>query len=233
MRDQDGWFVFAGTAHPVVWSLDYDGASDVHATRVPRGVPSVQFGKPWPRVLKTETLPRRTPDPRRVHDFWKTLEYASGSKRPASLIMSGSARVVYQTPGKFEQDGISHVDMQDEGLRAHGYGPTVRVDRHAHTLNYNASDVVIDNFDMVARAKMDIVRKQIQYAKRKLRVTSLLFVFVDDIYASVLAKMFAAKPSLLPQGVRIHLVHFESFRDRSVDLSHTREIIPGVFFSPY
>jgi hypothetical protein len=147
--------------------------------------------------------------------------------------MSGSARIVYQKPGEFEQDGLSHVDMQNEGLRRRRYPHHVHIDTDALHLPYDYHSVRAQGFDEPSRAKMDIVLRQIRYAQKLLKVSKLRFVFVDDIYASVLADMFVSFPNLAPRGVTIHLVHYESFRDRRIPLSRTREIISGVLFSPF
>ena len=147
--------------------------------------------------------------------------------------MSGSARLLSQTPGKFEQDGLSHVDMQNEGLRAHPGTSHVRIDTAALHLRYDYSRVDVPTFDKTARAKMDIVLEQIKYAQKRLKVKKLRFIFVDDIYASVLADMFEAFPRLAPCGVTVHLVHFESFRDRRIPSPSTHMVIPGVLFSPF
>lgn len=237
---RDGWFrlsldegVFGRTSSegPVVWSWDYDGASDVLRTRRP-SPGRVPHGQPWPSVVPSSTLTSETPNAHRVEEFWNTLLHASGPT-PPSLVMSGSARVVYQTPGKFEQDGLSHVDMQNEGLRRRKYPAHVRIDADALRLPYDYRDVRASGFDEPSRAKMDIVLRQIRYAQKRLNVKKLLFVFVDDIYASVLADMFVSFPHLAPRDVTVHLVHYESFRNRRIPLRRTREIIPGVLFSPY
>lgn len=238
---RDGWFALTrddlyGRAAVgndlVVWSWDYDGATDVLRTRHPSPGP-VAHGQYWPEVVKpTSSLKLESPNSFRVGEFWRTLLHASGSTVP-SLVMSGSARIVYQTPGKFEQDGLSHVDMQNEGLRRRQYPDHVRVDTNALHLPYDYRSVSAPGFDEPSRAKMDIVLRQIRYAQSRLRVKKLLFVFVDDIYASVLADMFVSFPHLAPRGVTVHLVHYESFRDRRIPLSRTREIIPGVLFYPF
>jgi hypothetical protein len=81
---------------------------------------------------------------------------------------------------------------------------------------------------------MDIVLRQIRYAQKRLNVKKLLFVFVDDIYASVLADMFVSFPDLAPRDVTVHLVHYEHFQQsRRISLARTREVIPGVLFSPF
>ena len=239
---RDGWFrlssidegVFGRTAErsdTVVWSWDYDGATDALRTRrpSPRRVPRGQL---WPTVVPTSSLELESPNTYRVGEFWRTLLHASGPTVP-SLVMSGSARVVYQTPGKFEQDGLSHVDMQNEGLRRRKYPSHVRIDTDALHLPYDYRSVHAPGFDEHSRAKMDIVLRQIRYAQKRLHVKKLLFVFVDDIYASVLADMFVSFPNLAPRDVIVHLVHYESLRDRRIPLSKTREVIPGVLFSPY
>lgn len=236
---RDGWFALTrddlyGRAvgnDVVVWSWDYDGATDVLRTRTPSPALVAQ-GQDWPEVVPTSSLELETPNSYRVGEFWRTLLHASGSTVP-SLVMSGSARVVYQTPGKFEQDGLSHVDMQDEGLRRRQYPHHVRVDRNALHLRYNYTKLIAAGFNETSRAKMDIVLRQIRYAQSRLRVKKLLFVFVDDIYASVLADMFVTFPNLAPRGVTVHLVHYESFRDRRIPLTRSREVIPGVLFSPF
>tara|TARA_B110001450_G_scaffold253022_1_gene275761 strand:+ start:7106 stop:7537 length:432 start_codon:yes stop_codon:yes gene_type:complete len=143
--------------------------------------------------------------------------------------MSGSARIVYQTPDKFEQDGLSHVDMQNHGLRMHN--ANVRIDREALHLAYEP--VFAPGYDLPSRFKMDIVLRQIKYAQNRLGVEQLLFVFVDDIYASVLANMFVSYPKFAPEGATVHLVHYESFRDRIHPLSDGREIITRVLFYPF
>lgn len=158
------------------------------------------------------------------------MTHVSGPGEPA-LVMSGSARVLHQIPGKYEQDGLSHVAMQNVGLRMRGM--TVRVDRHALNLHYNYRLVYAPGYDNAARAKMNIVLRQIEHAQERLGVKKLLFVFVDDLFASVLASMFASFPNLAPRNVTVHLVHFESFRNRRVPLSQTRMVLPGVLFSPY
>lgn len=241
---RDTWFAFnahrgsrdsqygrSGEDGHVVWSWDYDGASDVLRTRRP-SPKQVPRGQLWPAIEPTWSLDPERPNAYRVDDFWRTLLHVSGPTVP-SLVMSGSARVVYQTPGMFEQDGLSHVDMQNEGLRLRGYGPHVHIDPHALHLPYDLRSVRAHGFDETSRAKMDIVLRQIRYTQRVLKVKKLLFVFVDDIFASVLRDMFSAFPRLLPRGVTVHLVHFESYRDRHTPLSQTYEVIPGVLFSPY
>lgn len=241
---RDGWFrlssidegVFGRTSErgdTVVWSWDYDGATDVLRTRRPSPPRRVPHGQSWPTVVPTSSLKLETPNTYRVGEFWRTLLHASGPTIP-SLVMSGSARVVYQIPGKFEQDGLSHVDMQNEGLRRRKYPAHVRVDTDALHLPYDYRHVRAPGFDEPSRAKMDIVLRQIRYAQKRLNVKKMLFVFVDDIYASVLADMFVSLPHLAPRDVTIHLVHYESFRDRTPGtLTRTREVIPGVIFSPY
>lgn len=236
---RDTWFAFHADPNPqygrtdggepVVWSWDYDGASDVLRTRRPDPDP-IATGEYWPRVKKTSLLTYKNPDTNHLHEFWRTMTHTSGSAQPA-LVMSGSARVVYQTPGKFEQDGLSHVAMQNEGLRMRGF--TVRIDRRALHIHYDHRSVHAPGFDEHSRAKMDIVLRQIRYSQKRLHVKKLLFVFVDDIYASVLADMFVSFPRLAPRDVIVHLVHYESFRGRRIGLSRTREVIPGVIFSPY
>lgn len=239
---RDGWFrlsspwdegVYGRTSEEdhIVWSWDYDGASDVLRTRRPSPA-RVPHGQSWPTVVPTSSLKLETPNTYRAGEFWRTLLHVSGPT-PPSLVMSGSARVVYQTPGKLEQDGLSHVDMQDEGLRRRKYPAHVRVDRDALHLPYDYRSVRARGFDEPSRAKMDIVLRQIRYAQSRLNVKKLLFVFVDDIYASVLADMFVSFPRLVPHDVTVHLVHYESFRDRRIPLSKTREVRPGVHFSPY
>lgn len=158
------------------------------------------------------------------------MTHISGPVQPA-LVMSGSARIVYQTPGKFEQDGLSHVEMQNEGLRMRGF--TVRIDKRALRIPYDYNSVHAPGYEDTARAKMDIVLRQIRYAQEYLNVKELLFVFVDDIYASVLADMFVSFPHLAPRGVTVHLVHYKSFQNRRISLVRTREVIPGVHFSPF
>lgn len=240
---RDGWFALTTMTRDdlygravvgndvVVVSLDYDGASDVLRTRVPSPGP-VAHGQNWPSVKPTSSLSPEIPNSSRVREFWNTLLHASGPTVP-SLVMSGSARIVYQTPGKFEQDGLNHVDMQNEGLRRRRYP---HVDTDALHLPYDYRSVSAPGFDATSRAKMDIVLRQIQYAKNRLEVKKgrrLLFVFVDDIYASILADMFVLFPRLAPRDVTVHLVHYESFRDRDQPLSRTHEVIPGVLFSPF
>lgn len=112
-------------------------------------------------------------------------------------------------------------------------GFTVRIDRHALHIPYDYRSVRAPGYEDTARAKMDIVLRQIRYAQKRLNVKKLLFVFVDDIYASVLADMFVSFPHLAPRGATVHLVHYESFRDRRISLIRTREVIPGVRYSPF
>jgi len=112
-------------------------------------------------------------------------------------------------------------------------GMKVRVHRRALHLPYDYHSVHAPGYEETARAKMDIVLRQIRYAQKRLKVQKIRFVFVDDIYASVLADMFVSFPRLAPRDVTVHLVHYESFRDRRIPLSRTRMVIPGVLFSPY
>lgn len=232
---RDGWFSLVreygrvNQEPAVVWSWDYDGATDVVRTRTPRTGLTQAHANEWPRV-NMSGLDKETPDPVQLKELWDTLVHASGPGEPV-MVMSGSARIVYQVPGKFEQDGISHVAMQNEGLRRRGF--SVRVNRAALRLPYNYQNVKIHGFDSVARAKMDIVLQQIRHAQNYLRTQNILFVFVDDIYASILADMFISHPDLVPPHVTIHLVHYVSYRPRKTSLTHTRVITPGVLFSPY
>lgn len=241
---RDTWFVLStgdSTQTPrhkhtsenyaVVWSWDYDGASDVLRTRRPHPGP-VETGNAWPRVKSTSLLPVEEPNPFRLQEFWRTMMHSSGSESP-SLVMSGSARIVYQTPGRFEQDGLSHVAMQDKGLHMRGFPRRVRIDRNALRLPYDYRGVRAPSYSIADRVKMDIVLRQIQYAQWKLKAKNIRFVFVDDIYASRLADMFVSYPHLSPEGVIVHLMHYESFRDRRIGLERTRQIIPGVLFSPF
>ena len=147
-----------------------------------------------------------------------------------SLVMSGSARILSQTPGEYEQDGLSHVEMQNIGLANHSY--TIRIDPNALNLPYNYKRIHAAGYEDHARAKMDIVLQQVKYAKRRVN-THVLFVFVDDIYASVLADMFRTYPELAPCGATVHLVHFESFRNRVTRPLKTEQIVCGVLFSPF
>lgn len=217
MRDQ--WFVLGGNELrygrtgaariPVVWSLDYDGASDVVRTRFPDLTNGYTL-----KAVKTWSMPMETPNASRVNDFWRTMTSVSelaGGEHP-SLVMSGSARILYQEPGKLEQDGLGHVDMQNVGLEKHFETTDVKIDEKALNLTYTYKDssLIHDPRD----AKMDIVLKQIKYAQTKLGTERLRFVFVDDIYAIKLATMFKANPRRLPNDVTLHLVHFESFRNR-------------------
>lgn len=228
MRDQ--WVSLCGARNrAIVWSWDWDGATDVLRTRTPNPEPPGR-GQLWPTVKKTHLLNPETPDALRLDEFWKTMCHVSGNQKP-SMVMSGSARIVYQTPGLYEQDGLDHIAMQDVGLSRRGY-TNVRVDRDALRLPYNHNNVYAPGYEDTARAKMDIVLQQIRYAQSKLS-RELIFVFVDDIYASVLARMFASYPRLVPKHVVIHLVHFERSRPRRVLLSHTRKVTPRVLFSPY
>ena len=175
-------------------------------------------------------LDTAVPDPYQLKEFWNTMNYVSGPGEP-HMVMSGSARIIYQVPGKFEQDGMSHVAMQNAGLERRGF--SVRVNRAALRLPYNLRSVNAPGFEEVARAKMDIVLQQIRHAQNYLNNKKILFVFVDDIYASILADMFASYPNLVPPHVTIHLVHYVSYRPRTNDLSLGREVVPGVIFSPY
>ena len=109
----------------------------------------------------------------------------------------------------------------------------MRIDSRALHIPYDCNSVHAPGYKEVARVKMDIVLRQIRYAQKRLNVKKLLFVFVDDIYASVLADMFASFPHLAPRDATVHLVHYESFRDRRIPLSRTRQVIPGVLFSPF
>lgn len=232
---RDGWFSLVreyGRVQEepvVVWSWDYDGASDVVRSLTPRTGLVPAHPKGWPRVDMYD-LERETPNPAQLKEFWDTLAHASGPGEPA-MVMSGSARIVYQVPGKFEQDGLNHVTMQNEGLRRRGF--SVRVDRAALRLSYNYQNVKMSQFEDAARAKMDIVLQQIRHAQNHLRTKKILFVFVDDIYASVLADMFVSRPDLVPSHVTIHLVHYVSYRPRRTSLARTRAVTPGVLFSPY
>ena len=234
---RDTWFAFNANRKPgrdesiVVWSWDYDGASDVLRTRRP-SPGRIPHGQSWPAVVPTSSLDLETPNPYRVDEFWDTLLHASGTTLP-SLVMSGSARVVYQTPGKFEQDGLSHVDMQNEGLRRRGYPSRVRIDTTALHLRYAHHHLSVPGFDEHACAKMDIVLRQIRHAQEKLKVKKLLFVFVDDIYASVLAEMFHAFSHLKPPDVTVHLVEYQSFRNRPIPPPQTSRVIAGVHFYPF
>jgi hypothetical protein len=226
---RDGWVLFGnatfrGSQTPVVWSLDYDNCADaLRAWSLPKLTPGVG----WPYVRDTNTLKRRTPNKKRVAEFWNTIEHVSKHTTP-SLVMSGSARIVYQSPGMYEQDGMSHVDVLDDGLETRGYN--VRVDRNALHLEYKAIDT--KGFDEHARFKMNIVLQQIRYAQTKLPTQAIQFVFIDDIYAPVLANMFVNYPGLCPQNVTLHLVHFVSSRSRNVRL-HSKHVIPRVLYWPY
>ena len=232
MRDVMEERVFGGLYGdvPVVWSWDYDGASDVLRTRCPNPRPVVERGRLWPRV--TYDHAHEVPDAFRVNDFWNALEHVSATVVPA-MVMSGSARILSQDPGRFEQDGLCHVAMQNEGLRRRGVA--ARVDRAALRLPYDFRCVDAPGYPDAARAKLDIVLRQIRHARTRLNLVGpLRFVFVDDIYAPVLAEMLARYPALAPpRNTTLHLVHFKSFADRRIPLSRTREVLPNVTFTPF
>lgn len=229
LQMRDGWFHFVPPRGqiPVAWSWDYDGASDVVCTCRRRKLPMSSNG--LVTVDMSDTV-EETPDRVQLQEFWNTLAHASGPRQP-DLVMSGSARVVYQFPGKFEQDGLDHVAVQNMGLKNKGL--SVRVNTAALNLPYNFKNVRAPGFEVVARAKMDIVLQQIRFAQTRLRTKKLLFVFIDDIYASVLADMFAAHPYLAPPDVDIHLLHYVSYQPRRTPLSQRRLVAPRVLFSPY
>ena len=223
---------YTGACAAVAWSWDYDGASDVLRTRRPH--PSSKNGGVC-AVVPCASLREETPDARRVAAFWDSL--ARASPDVPALVMSGSARVYYQRPGEFEQDGIDHVAMQDEGLRRHGL--RVRVDRHALALPYDRGHGVhAPGFPDTARAKMDLVLKQVAHAQAVLGREDVVFVFVDDIYATVLADMFAQyHPRLVPpRGATVHLVHFERARPPARGVARPpppRRVAPHVRLFPY
>jgi hypothetical protein len=240
MRDM--WFQFINEStygstcnEMTVWSLDYDGCSDVMRTRMP-APDAPEYGGKWPRVKEASRLPLARPNADRLREFWQVMTNVSVHGPPA-LVMSGSARVVYQFPGEFEQDGLSHVAMQNEGLRMRGY--SMSVDTPSLHLNYNFTRIAgLDTYTTTARAKMDIVLQQINYAKslkkkKKIQVEQIRFVFVDDIYAPVLAEMFRQRPSLVPKNVTIHLVEYVSYRERRRNLKYSIQIVPSVMFYPF
>lgn len=226
---RDGWFfvgneTFRKAQAPIVWSLDYDNCADaLRAWNLPKLTPGIG----WPYVRDMNTLKRRIPNQTRVAEFWNTIEDVSKHSIP-SLVMSGSARIVYQSPGMYEQDGISHVCVLNDGLETRGYN--VRVDREALKLDYEAINT--KGFNEHARFKMDIVLRQIRYAQAKLNTATIRFVFIDDLYAPILSNMFVKYPALCPKNVTLHLVHYVSSRPRNVCLQSVH-VIPGVIFWPY
>ena len=237
---RDGWYPlvesFRGCGDEeevLVWSLDYDGCSDVVRTVVPPVDPeTVPRGAPWPRVRSTH-LAREDPDPKRLEDFWTALAHASG--RDPSLVLSGSARVVVQDVGVREQDGLSHTAVQSAALAARGlpriHLPALKRGDLGGTIRYDPNDVHVPNVDYVTRMKMDLVRKQIRYVAARTR-KRIRFVFVDDIYAEKLRDLLVAHPELLPPRATLHLVAFVSYRPRRAEL-RAYEVIPNVLFTPY
>ena len=211
----------------IVLSIDYDGCGDVLSDVIPPAISHI--GHTWPAVVDIDTLTERpmTPHLRAKRDeFWRIVHTICSNRRP-NIIMSGSARLVYQDPARFEQDAVDHMAVLDRAIQAHGFG---RLDHNSNPnrgkIRYDANSIPW-NADEEVRSKMSIVREQMRYVRRRFPNHHIRFIFIDDIYATKLENELSRRSLLLPLNVSLHLVHFQSFS--SVGSSITASVVcPGV-----
>ena len=200
----------------VALSIDYDGCGDVHNNYEHPDI-SLDDPKEWPRVRPFSILFRRPADlhtHRKRLQFWGTIKRATGRKVPR-ICMSGSARVVYQRPLIREQDGMAHTVVIDHALREHGFpGIDLRAlqKQDGGIMNYSPSSITWPHEHETVRSKMSIVREQILFIKSIFPHSHVVFVFIDDIYAVLLAKAIRRSGDhTIPENVTLHLIHYESF----------------------
>jgi hypothetical protein len=174
---------------------------------------------------------------RRRADFWFAMKAALHGNDP-DLTMSGSARVIYQRPKQYEQDGMDHTEVLSKGLDEHGW-PTLDLGAlHTHSpggrIAYDPAWLhsTYPGADSHTLGKLDLVIRQMRYARRLLNAR-VHFVFVDDIYAEKLAHLLRTNASVLPDDTTLHLVAFESPYKRQVSLNATEVVTPRILYSPY
>jgi len=190
----------------VVLLLDWDNCADVLSDYEPPASLVHDPSSGWARVTPETQLKRLAVDDeliRRRDAFWKLVVRACGY-RPPHVVTSASARLLYQQPGKFEQDGIAHARVLEKAVALHPLTKRAHFDRTTRLPGYNAHRIP-------ELGKVSIVRAQLARAKEAAGATRRVrVVFVDDIYATKLYRNHSkALASLLREGDSLHLVHFE------------------------
>ena len=223
----------------VALSLDYDGCGDVVNDYIPDPLPA--RGNEWPRVRPFAVLKRRQPSMhvrRKRVQFWNVIARAIGGRSTVpDVCMSGSARILYQTPLVREQDGVAHAIVLNEALLSRGFPPL-----ELRALHQKDGGIVpysergMPHVDELVRGKMAIVRDQTKLVRGLHPVGQIHLVFVDDIYATKIARALRTHKSyrIVPDDVILHLVHFESFDSSThVDMEAMPVAIrPNVFYWP-
>ena len=142
-------------------------------------------------------------------EFWKVVV---DPFLPIQHIYSGSARIVSQHVGYEEQDGKPHMEILSRAMKSRNLPPLdVRALPHTQTggtIQYTMS--LLDHPKEVA-TKWAIIREQMILSKTP------RFVFVDDIYATMLADYLLSRQDLIPVHVeQLHLIWYESTRPVSI-----------------
>lgn len=223
----------------IALSIDYDGCGDILNDYIPDPLP--EKGNEWPRVRPFPSLKRRQPSlhvRRKRVQFWNVLGRAMGGRRVVpDICMSGSARILYQSPLVREQDGVAHAIVLDEVLRSRGFPPL-----ELKALHQKDGGIVpysergMPRVDELVRGKMTIIRDQVRLSRALRPEGQLHFVFIDDIYATKIARALRLHNTyrIVPDDVILHLIHYESFDPSThvdVDALPLR-IRPNVFYWP-
>jgi len=229
----------------VALSLDYDGCSDVLNDFVPNPI-ETHTGE-WPRVRPFSVLRQRRLSAhvqRKRAQFWAVIARIIGTHTVPDVCMSGSARILYQHPLHREQDGIAHTVVLDDALAMHGM-PILDLRalgrRDGGTIDYRTprfiADLPVDDtVDDTVHGKLSILYHQLQYVRRLHRRGPIHLVFLDDIYATKIARTLRLHPNFafVPHDAMLHLVHYESFdpSTRVRENAQPLQVRENVFYWP-
>ena len=223
----------------VAFSFDYDGCTDILNDFIPNPLPT--RNDLFPRVRPFTVLHRRQlsrHDRLKCAQLWNVIARALGGHRIPDVVMSGSARILYQNPLVREQDGIAHTVVLNNTLLNRGYPPVELRALHQKdggSLSYSTRGT--PRVKAETRGKIAIVRDQAKLV-RALHPTAarIQFVFVDDIYATKIAEVLRANPEyrIVPNDVTLHLIHYESSDPLvAVDMNAaSQKIRQNVFYWP-
>lgn len=137
-----------------------------------------------------------------------------GGQVVPDVCMSGSARILYQSPLVREQDGVAHFVVLSDALVARGFPalePRALHKKDGGIIPY--SERGMPRVDELVRGKMAIIRDQSRLVRALYPKGQIHFVFVDDIYATRVADALRTHSlyRLIADDVVLHLVHYESF----------------------
>lgn len=202
----------------VALSLDYDGCSDVLNDFV--ADPIETHTREWPRVRPFSVLKHKAPNAhkrQKREQFWAVIARIIGTHTVPDVCMSGSARVLYQHPLRREQDGIAHTVVLSNALAMRGM-PLIDLRalgrRDGGTIDYRIPpSIAALPVDETVHGKLSILYHQLQFVRRLHRRGHIHLVFLDDIYATKVARTLRLHPdfAFVPNDATLHLVHYESF----------------------